>query len=53
MSDLWHEVAEMINDTYSLNLNHQTIATFGSAIHQVLRDNPETLLAITKKGEHT
>ena len=51
MSDLWHEVVEMINHSYDLKLDHQTISVLGSAIHQVLRDNPETLLAIAKKGE--
>jgi len=52
MGDLWHEVTEAINNEYNLGLNHQTITTIGSAIHQVLRDNPNILLEITKKGEH-
>ncbi len=51
MSDLWHEVIEMVNTCYQLKLEHQTIGTLGSAIHQVIRDNSGTLLAIAKKGE--
>jgi hypothetical protein len=51
MSDLWHEVIEMINCCYGFKMEHQTITTLASAIHQVLRDNPQTLLTIARKGE--
>jgi len=51
MSDLWHEIIEMICACYQIRLDHQVIGILGSAIHQVLRDNPETLLTIAKKGE--
>lgn len=37
--DLWHEIIEAVNGIYNLKLEHQTISTLGSAIHQVLRDN--------------
>ena len=39
MDDLIHEVIEVINCLYDLELSHQTITTLGEALHQVLRDN--------------
>ena len=39
MDDLIHEVIEVINCLYDLDLSHQTITTLGEALHQVLRDN--------------
>jgi hypothetical protein len=38
-SCLWHEIIEVINWTYELNLEHRTITTLENAIYQVLKDN--------------
>jgi hypothetical protein len=51
ISDLWHEIIEMVNLVYDLNLNHTAISTLGSAVHQVIRDNTETIEEIRRKGE--
>ena len=39
MDDLIHEVIEVVNCLYDLELSHQTITTLGEVLHQVLRDN--------------
>lgn len=38
-STLFHEIIEIINDTYDLNLTHQTIQTIEASLFQVLKDN--------------
>lgn len=38
-ADLWHEIVEMINQNYDLKLDHHTITTLGTAIHEVLIEN--------------
>ncbi len=50
MSDLWHEIMEQINRVYGFGFNHQTITILGVSVYQVLRDNQEVLLEISKKG---
>lgn len=37
---LVHEILEIINNEHGLNLSHSKIQSLGSAIHQVLKDNP-------------
>jgi len=39
MDDLIHEVIEVVNCLYDLELSHQSITTLGEVLHQVLRDN--------------
>ncbi len=39
MDDLLHEIVEAVNSLNDLGLNHQTISTLATGLHQVLRDN--------------
>ena len=38
-STLYHEIVEIINNTYDLNLSHQTIQTIEASIFQIIKDN--------------
>jgi DNA-binding transcriptional regulator YhcF (GntR family) len=40
-STLIHEILELIDFIYELGLDHRTISTLESAIHQVIVDNPD------------
>lgn len=39
LSTVLHELLEVINETYDLNLSHQTIQTLEAGLFQVIKDN--------------
>ena len=39
-SVLLHEILEQINYQYELSLNHEKITVLGTALYQIMKDNP-------------
>jgi|GEM_PF-1466783 len=36
---LLHEIIEMLNDTYDMDLDHQDISTISAGLYQIIKDN--------------